>query len=189
MYIKHSNTYILGTQLWKMNDKNLGNKENLLGSNEDFILLPEEKNYGSKVRVTNRISEQDEQPKKPQKTILSSIKEYGNMLPFLLFKHYGNALSEYSSLIKGLKPSKLYKYVKSYNNSCNPSQRIPRVSVWWICLLFPILLAYLGFILGLILVLTIPPIVFLVGMLFWISFWPIVIIAPPVIYIGGKLVF
>ena len=174
-----------------MNDKNLENKENLLGSNDDFILLPEERNYGSRVRVTNRISEQDEQPKKTQKTMLSSIKEYANILPFLLFKHYGNALSEYSSLIKGLKPSKLYKYVKSYNNSCNPNQFVHREMGlgWWICLLFPMLLAYLGFILGLILVLTIPPIVFLVGMSFWISFWPIVIIAPPAIYIGGKLVF
>ena len=39
--------------------------------------------------------------------------------------------------------------------------------------------------LGLFLVLTIPPATFLIGFALWIVIWPIVIIAPPILYIGG----
>ena len=109
------------------------------------------------------------------------IKKYSK---FEIFTAYRKFLTDYCRLMKGINPSELYECAKC----CNPTQCIPKdVGCSILCLWFPILLAYVSWIIGMVLVFTIPPIVFLVTLCFWIVIWPIVIVAPPMIYSGGKL--
>ena len=76
--------------------------------------------------------------------------------------------------------------VSSYCTDFNPKKVTPEnigfeIVIIWI----PIIMVCLMWTLGLVLVLTIPPATFLVGFALWIVIWPIVIIAPPILYIGG----
>ena len=115
---------------------------------------------------------------------IDTIKNYYS---FEIFTNYWKALVEYFKLIKELNPSKLYECAKAYNKACNPTQCIPKkIGCSILCLWLPILLAYSSFIMGLVLVLTITPIIFLVCLSLWILFWPMVVIVPIAIYIGGK---
>ena len=119
---------------------------------------------------------------------VGTVKDYYKM-PILT--EYENYLEEYGKLVKGLNPSQLYDCCSTYNKECNPSQciNLDKIGFGIVCLLIPIILAFASFFIGLVFVLVVPPIVFLIGFGIWIFAWPIVIAAPPVIYIGGKLVF
>ena len=113
------------------------------------------------------------------------IKKYSK---FEIFTAYGKFLTEYCRSIERLDPSVLCEIMECCTKYLHPSKCIPDdMGIGILCLWFPILLAFFSWIIGLILVFTIPPVVFLVVLCFWIIIWPTVIIAPPMIYIGGKL--
>ena len=121
------------------------------------------------------------------KNIKRGIEGYSKLK---IFKIYGNTLKDYFLTVKAMNPSKLCKMMSSYCSDCNPCKVWPKkVGCEIVILWIPILMVCLMWTLGLFLVLTIPPITFLVGFVLWIGIWPIVIIAPPLLYIGGTLTF
>ena len=117
------------------------------------------------------------------KCIKKGIEGYSKLK---IFKSYGNILKSYSKSVKAINPTKLGKMVSSYCTDFNPTKVIPRnIGLEIVILWIPIIMVCLMWTLGLVLVLTIPPATFLVGFALWIVIWPIVIVAPPILYIGG----
>ena len=99
---------------------------------------------------------------------------------------YTNILKNHFNSVKALNPSKLSEMISTYCKDLNPTKIIPKnVGCEIVLLWIPILMVFLMWTLGLVLVLTIPPLTFLVGFALWIIFWPTVIAVPPILYIGG----
>ena len=117
------------------------------------------------------------------KVIKRGIEGYGKLK---IFKTYNKILEKYAEKVVKLDPSKLGKMISSYATDLNPTKVFPKnIGLEIVCLWIPILMVFLMWILGLVLVLTIPPATFLMGFILWLLLWPIVIIAPPIMYIGG----
>ena len=103
-----------------------------------------------------------------------------------ILKIYTEILNDYSLKIEAIDPAKLGKLISEYSTELNPTKVIPSdIGVEIIILWIPILMVFFMWILGLGLVLTIPPATFLAGFVLWVLAWPIVIVAPPVLYIVG----
>ena len=79
------------------------------------------------------------------------------------------------------------KALSSYCKNLNPLNILPKEAGCEIfCLLIPILMVFIMWTVGLILVLIIPPFMILVGFAMWVMFWPVVIFLPPTLYFAGK---
>ena len=110
--------------------------------------------------------------KKSTKVIVKFIEGYSRIRPL---EAYGKKLKGYASWVKCLKPSKLKKLISSYCSDLSPRKVIPgEMGLSVLCLWLPILLTCLSWLLGLSLVLTIPPATFLLALLggCWAGSWP-----------------
>ena len=117
------------------------------------------------------------------KGIKRGIEGYGKLK---IFKIYRKTLNDYCKKVKKINPSKLGDLVNAYFTDFSPVKVIPsNVGAEIIILWIPILMVFMMWILGFILVLTIPPATFLTVFLLWLIFWPVVILAPPVLYLLG----
>eukprot|EP00092_Neocalanus_flemingeri_P014434 GFUD01015573.1.p1 GENE.GFUD01015573.1~~GFUD01015573.1.p1 ORF type:complete len:737 (+),score=107.38 GFUD01015573.1:170-2380(+) len=121
--------------------------------------------------------------KKSTKGIQKFIEGYAKMN---ICEKYGNIIKSYAKCVKKLHPKKLGKMISGYCEDLSPLKLIPSEGgLQLLCLWIPILLTSIMWVLGLILVLTIPPGTFLLALLVWILGWIPVFILPPVFYILG----
>ena len=122
--------------------------------------------------------------KKSMKQVVKAIEGYGKM-PF--FEKYGKIISKHSKLILKLDPSKLLKIVTSYAKDFSPLRLIEEdvSAAAWLIMWIPLLFSSIMWILGLVLVLSIPPCTFLLGLLAWLALWIPVLVLPPLLYIAG----
>ena len=117
------------------------------------------------------------------KEIKHGIEGYSKMKIFTIYR---DILKGYFKSVKALNPSKLGEMASAYCKDLNPLNIIPKdIGCEIVLLWIPILMVFLMWTLGLVLVLTIPPLTFLLGFALWIIFWPTVIAVPPILYIGG----
>ena len=124
------------------------------------------------------------------KCLKSAIKEINHDIEgyrkMKIFTIYRDILKGYFKSVKSLNLSKLGQPTSAYCKDLNPLNIIPKdIGCEIVLLWIPFLMVFLMWILGLVLVLTIPSLTFLLGFALWIIFWPIVIAAPPILYIGG----
>ena len=88
--------------------------------------------------------------------------------------------------MKPLKPSKLSKIISYYCEDFSPLKAIPSdMGVTILCLWIPILMTFITWVFGLLLVLTVPPLSFLLALLAWLAGWLIVIPLWPLLYVAG----
>ena len=121
--------------------------------------------------------------KQSAKGIKKSIEQYAKID---ICKDYTDIMKGYAKLIRHIHPKKLGKLLKSYTTDLSLSKLLPEKLDWTIiCLWIPLLLSTIMWILGLVLVLTIPPTTFILVFLVWLVFWPVVIVLPPILYIAG----
>ena len=111
------------------------------------------------------------------------IENYSKIKPL---HSYEKKLKGYSSWVKPLNPSKLSKLIGNYCGDFSPLKMIPdNMGISILCLLIPILMALVVWMLGLVLVLTVPPLSFLVALLAWLAGWLIVLPLWPLLYVAG----
>ena len=121
--------------------------------------------------------------KKSTKFIVKFIENYSKIKPL---HSYERKLKGYSSWVKPLKPSKLSKIISYYCEDFSPLKAIPSdIGVTILCLWIPILMTFIIWVLGLLLVLTVPPLSFLLALLAWLAGWLIVIPLWPLLYVAG----
>ena len=120
---------------------------------------------------------------KSTKFIIKFIENYSKIKPL---HSYEKKLKGYSSWVKPLNPSKLSKIIGNYCGDFSPLKMIPdNMGISILCLWIPILMALVVWMLGLVLVLTVPPLSFLVALLAWLAGWLIVIPLWPLLYVAG----
>ena len=101
---------------------------------------------------------------------------------------YFEKLRMYADFIRILKQFKPITLLKSYCTEFSPLKIIPSWSdlgVTFILLLLPMLLICFTWVLGLLLVLIIPPTIAMLWLLLWLTGWLIVIPLLPLLYVGG----
>ena len=117
------------------------------------------------------------------KGVKRGIEGYGKIK---IFKEYSDIVEKYAKKVEKLDPAKLGKLINQYSTELNPTKVIPSdIGVEIIILWIPIVMVFVMWVVGLVLVMTIPPATFLTGLFIWMALWPVVIIAPPVLYIFG----
>jgi len=121
--------------------------------------------------------------KKSGKWILKSIEGYAKMMAF---EKYRNFIKGYAEWVKKIHPKKLTKLISSYTKDFSPFKIIPdNVGVSIVILWLPILLTFIMWCVGFVLVATIPPATFFIVFLIWVVLWIFVITLPPLLYILG----
>ena len=114
------------------------------------------------------------------------IENYANIK---IVEAYKERLRRHWKRVNKLDPEKLTKVVKSYLEDFSPLKLVPKdAGAAWVILWVPVLLTSMLWILGFILVLTIPPLTFLLGFLLWTVAWLPVICVLPVLYVFGWVV-
>ena len=99
---------------------------------------------------------------------------------------YGAKLKGYASLVKTINPSKLSRLLCSYCTDMSPLKLIPsNMGVSILCLWIPILTSSILWLIGLVIVLTVPPLSFLILLLLWLEGWLVVIPFWPLLYVMG----
>ena len=123
--------------------------------------------------------------KKYAKKIKKSIEGYCEIK---FFNSYAEIIQKHQKRIKHLDPNKLGKLITSFLSDFSPMRLAPSdAGIGWVVLWIPLLLSSIFWILGLLLVLTIPPATFLLGFAAWLLAWVPVFFLPPVLYILGWL--
>ena len=121
--------------------------------------------------------------KKSTKGLKKFIEGYANIQ---ICDKYKEIISDYAKFVKYIHPKKLSKLTKSYMTDLSPAKLVPsKIDFSILCLWIPILMTTIMWILGLVLVLTIPPGTFLLVFMVWLVLWPLVFILPPILYIAG----
>jgi len=121
--------------------------------------------------------------KRSTKGIKRFIEGYANID---ICKDYADIIKGYAKFTRHIHPRKLGKLITSYTTDLSLSKLCPEKIDWTIlCLWIPLLLSTIMWILGLVLVLTIPPTTFILVLLVWLVFWPAVIVLPPILYMAG----
>lgn len=121
--------------------------------------------------------------KKATKGAKKFIENYANIQ---ILTVYSEILKRHWKRIYKLDPHKLTKIARAYMDDFSPLKLIPeQAGIAWIVLWLPLTLTSILWLLGLALVLTIPPTTFLLGFLLWTASWIPVIILPPLLYVLG----
>ena len=103
-----------------------------------------------------------------------------------IFEKYQKDLKRYVKLLKGLDPKTLGLIVSSYISDCSPLKLIPsNIGVSILFLWIPIIMTSLMWMMGLGVVLTVPPLSYLTALTLWILGWPLVVLIRPVGYCLG----
>jgi hypothetical protein len=123
------------------------------------------------------------QLKEVTKGTKKSIENYANIK---IFEVCGCTIRKHAKLIKHLHPKTLVKIVESYSEEFSPMKLIPEdAGAAWVILWIPLLFSCILWVMGLVLVLSIPPLTFLFGVVAWTLAWIPVIVLPPVLYVTG----
>jgi len=121
--------------------------------------------------------------KKATKGAKKFIENYANIQ---IVTVYQEKLKRHWKRVYKLDPHKLTKIVNSYMEDFSPLKLIPENSgAAWLILWLPLLITSIIWILGFVLVLTIPPLTFILGFVLWTVAWIPVIILPPLLYLLG----
>ena len=146
-------------------------------------------NSQSEARTAERTTQQSghdgwiKKLKKSTKFIVKFIENYSKINPL---RAYERKLKGYSSWVKPLKPSKLSKIIGHYCEDFSPLKAIPSdMGISILCLWIPILMTFVLWTLGLMLVVTVPPLSFLLALLAWLAGWLVVIPLWPLLYVAG----
>ena len=111
------------------------------------------------------------------------IENYSKINPL---RAYQSKLKGYSSWVKPLKPSTLSKLIGHYCEDFSPLKAVPSdMGFSVLCLWLPILMTFIVWTLGLMLVVTVPPLSFLLALLAWLAGWLVVIPLWPLLYVAG----
>ena len=109
-----------------------------------------------------------------KKEFTKKVKEYAQ---WKILERCKKDITSFADSIKCLSPAKLGKLINSYLTDFSPCKLIPKdIGLGIICLWFPIIIVFMMWFVGLLLVLTIPPLTFLTFLVLWILTWPLVII-------------
>ena len=111
------------------------------------------------------------------------IKNYSKIKPFSC---YQKKLEGYATWVKPLKPSKLSQIICQYCEF-SPLLLLPSSinCLKILCLWIPILVTLMLWLLGLLLVTTVPPLSFILALLAWLAGWLVVIPLWPLLYVAG----
>merc|ERR1719222_982272 len=121
--------------------------------------------------------------KKATKGAKKFIENYANIQ---IVTVYQEKLKRHWKRVQKLDPHKLGKIVDSYLEDFSPLKLVPdQAGAAWLILWLPLLLTSILWLLGFVLVLTVPPLTFLLGFVLWILAWIPVIVLPPLLYLLG----
>ena len=121
--------------------------------------------------------------KKATKGAKKFIENYANIQ---IVTVYQEKLKRHWKRVQKLDPHKLGKIVDSYLEDFSPLKLVPdQAGAAWLILWLPLLFTSILWLLGFVLVLTVPPLTFLLGFVLWILAWIPVIVLPPLLYLLG----
>ena len=101
---------------------------------------------------------------------------------------YGEKIRNHGRRLKYLDPEKLLRLIGSYMKDFSPRRLVPEdAGAAWLCLWFPLLLSFAIWVVGLALVIVVPPLTFILGFVAWVVCWVPVFVLPPVLYLAGWL--
>jgi hypothetical protein len=111
------------------------------------------------------------------------IENYANIK---ILEVCGCNVRKHAKLIKHLHPKTLVKIVESYSEDFSLMKLIPEdAGAAWVILWIPLLFSCILWVMGLVLVVSIPPLTFLIGVVAWTFAWIPVIVLPPLLYVTG----
>ena len=123
--------------------------------------------------------------KRSTKSLVKFIENYAKIRPL---EAYERKLRGYAGWVKCLKCLKPDKVISAYWRDLSPTRLLPDNLGWsLLCLWLPLLLTCLMWLLGLTLVLTVPPATLLLGLLLWLAGWLLVLPLWPLLYLAGWL--
>ena len=116
--------------------------------------------------------------------ILNYIDKIVNKMKEETIQNVSKSMTRYFQTIKLFNPAKLCTIIRSYFEELSPRNMFPEKLDSSIVILFiPILAYFVIWIFGLLMVVTIPPISFIILFGLWIMIWPLVILFHPTKYI------
>ena len=99
---------------------------------------------------------------------------------------YSEKIANHATRLKHLHPKKLFKLIRNYKEDFSPLKLVPEnAGIAWLIIWIPLLFSSILWALGLFLVLTVPPLTFLLGFLAWVACWIPVLLGLPLLYLAG----
>ena len=155
----------------------------VLGGNDSITNQPDEVRTAGRTTTKSGHDGWIKKVQKSTKFIIKFIENYSKIKPI---SSYERKLKGYFEWVKPLKPSKLSNLISHYCEDFFPLKLIPsNVGVTILCLWIPLLMTFVMWVLGLVLVITVPPLTFLLAFLAWLAGWLVVVPLWPLLYVAG----